>query len=452
MTVLVSLFAFIIAIGLIVSFHEFGHFWVARRLGVKVLRYSIGFGKPLWRRRGKDGIEYVIAAIPLGGYVKMLDEREGVVEPQELDKAFNRKSLGVRTAVVAAGPLFNFILAVVLYHFMFMIGVSGTKPIVDEVIPNSVAERSGVIAGDQIIKVAGNDVHSWKEAAFALLDVSFKRKPVEVIVGRGNGLTQALTFDIGKLNLLEDANFIEQLGMKMYQLKLDALIGEVLPGTGAEEAQLRQGDYFVSFDGYNVEDWASLVKLAKAYPGQNVSVGIIRDGSYLDIELNIGTLERDGEFVGYMGIRPHPPSQELLDRHSSFVRYGVFDSFQMAIKETWTMTVLTLQVIKLLLMGEAPLESISGPVSIAEYAGLSLLKGLATFLGLLGLLSISIGILNLLPIPLLDGGHLMYYLIEFFKGKPLSMQSQLVGQWLGMFMLGCLMCLALYNDFNRLFN
>ncbi len=451
MTLLISLLAFVIAVGVIVSFHEFGHFWVARRLGVKVIRYSIGFGKPLWRKVGGDGTEYMIAAIPLGGYVKMLDEREGTVEEEELHRAFNRKPLGVRTAIVAAGPLFNFILALVLYCFMFMVGVAGVKPIVGEVAPDSIAAQADIAPGDRFVEVAGEEVQSWQQALLALLDAAFRQPSFAITVAEADSnITRRLVLDTGGVNLLAEDDLLGQLGIKPQRPRLEAVIGEVLPATGAARAQLHAGDRIVSFAGREVGDWQTLVSLSQVHPGQRVAIGVVRDGAYFDTELEVGTIERAGERVGYMGVRPSAPSAELRQRYTSFARYGPLDAAQLAVEKTWTVTVLTLKIMKRLLFGEAALNNISGPVGIAEYAGVSLSQGLGSFLGLLALLSISIGILNLLPVPMLDGGHLLYYLIEFVKGTPLSLRSQLIGQWMGIFMLGGLMILALYNDLNRL--
>lgn len=362
MALFVSLFAFIVAIGVIVSFHEFGHFWTARRLGVTVLRYSIGFGRPLWSRRSDDGVEYVIAAIPLGGYVKMLDEREGPVTPEKRHSAFNRQSLGVRTAIVAAGPAFNFVLAFILYYCMFMVGVQAARPVVGEVVPDGVAERAGFETGDRFSAVEGRPVESWQQTLFALLGANFDRPAFDVEVVGVDGAQRTLSLDTAGVNLLEGEDPLEVLG-----------------------------------------------------------------------------------------IRPlRPASPEERHRYVTVVRHGAWESLGLAAAKTWEVTALTLQIMKRLFLGEASLANVNGPVGIAEYAGLSLMLGVGAFLGLLALLSVSIGILNLLPVPILDGGHLLYYLVEFVKGSPVSARTQLVGQWVGVILLGGLMTLALYNDLSRL--
>ena len=446
MTLLISIFAFIVAVSVIVSFHEYGHFWTARRFGVKVLRYSIGFGRPLWRRRGQDGTEYMVAAIPLGGYVKMLDEREGPVDGNELHRAFNRKPLHVRTAVVAAGPAFNFILAFLLYYLMFMVGVSGVRPIVGEIAPDGVAARSGIAPGDRFTEIAGEPVESWQQVLLALLDAGFSAPSFGVSVVGADGAERRLVLDTGGVNMLEDDNLLGQLGIEPRVPKVEPVVGEVMSGTGAARADLRPGDRIVSFAGEDVEGWDALVKSVQAHPRERVVLEVVRDGARFDVAVDIGVSRGDG--AGYIGVRPRLPE---TGRYVSFVRYGPFESLRLALDKTWQVTALTVGVVKRLLLGGASLGSISGPVGIAEYAGLSLLQGFGTFLGLLALLSVSIGILNLLPVPMLDGGHLLYYLVEFIRGKPLSLRAQLIGQWVGIFMLACLLALALYNDFTRLF-
>ena len=382
MSLLVSLLAFIIAIGVIVSFHEFGHFWVARRLGVKVLRYSIGFGKPLWRRPGNDGTEYMIAAIPLGGYVKMLDEREGSVEPHELHRAFNRKPLKVRAAIVAAGPAFNFILAFLLYYLMFMVGVSGFKPVVGEVAAGSVAERAGIVPGDQFIQVEGEPVRSWRQTLFAVFDAGLRQSSFEVtMVSEADDVARRAVLDVAGVNLLEDDDLFGRLGITPRRLEREAVIGEVLPDSGAARAQLREGDRIVSFAGRRVENWTGLVRLTQAYPGQRVAVGVVRDDTRFDVDVEVGTVERDGDVVGYLGVTARPPSKEIRERRRSFVRYGPVSSLQLAFDRTWDISVLTVRILKRLLFGQASLENISGPVGIAEFAGFSLLQGLGAFLG-----------------------------------------------------------------------
>ena len=451
MNVLVNTSVLILTFGILITFHEFGHFWVARRFGVRVLRFSVGFGKPLWSRIGKDGVEYVIAALPLGGYVKMLDKREGEVAAEEIDREFTSQPLSVRTAIVAAGPLFNFLLAVLLYFSVFIAGVSGVRPIVGEVVPESVSARAGVVPGDEIVAVDGRPVTTWQQALHRLLDSGTSKEQVALgLEGDETGSLRVVTLDLSSVNLLDEQDVLDSLGIVRARPRHKSVIGEVVPGGPAEQGGLKVKDRIVSFDGTPVEYWSELVEEIRIRPGQTVDAVIARDGRLIDMPLTLAESRRqDGSVIGRLGVRLDPdPAVE--QRYLVQVRYEPWEALLKALTKTWDMSVLTLRVIWRMLTGEASLKNISGPLTIAEFAGLSMVAGLGVYAGLLALLSISIGILNLLPVPLLDGGHLLYYAIEFVKGSPVSDATQILGQKIGIVLIAGLMLVAFYNDFYRL--
>lgn len=454
MLIVVYIFAFLLTISLLVVFHEFGHFWVARKLGVRVLRFSVGFGKPLYRRLGRDGVEYVIAAIPLGGYVQMLDENELSISLSEEDAktAFNRKSLAARTAIVAAGPIFNFILAFALYIIMFMIGTSVMRPVVGTIEPGSIADQAGLLPGDEITAVNDQTVKGWQQALLAILNHGIDSKSLSMAVKSKDGEPRVLNLSLLNENLLEDEKVLQRLGIDPRAYNPPAVIDEVLPHGAAARAGVRAGDRVVSLGGEPVDDWRSLTKKIAARAGALTTVGVHRDGSFLSLPIEIDSeTDRQGMPSGRIGIRVHV-DEDMMAKQRVFIRYGFFDSVYLGALRTWEMTHLTMLFIAKLITGQASLKHIGGPILIAEYTGASLLIGLGSFLGAVALLSVSIGLLNLLPIPVLDGGHLLFHLIEFVKGSPPSRLFQAVANRVGLFMLGGLMFLALFNDLSRLWN
>lgn len=453
MTILSSIIWFIIAVGVLVTVHEFGHYWVARRLGVKVLRFSVGFGRPLWSRRvGADQTEYVIAAVPLGGYVKMLDESEGDVPPADRHRAFNRQPLATRIAVVMAGPLFNFLFAVVAYWLMFLLGVSGLRPLVGEVDPGSIAARAGLEPGQEIVRVDERETRSWGTVIQGIIGASLSQDSVRLAVSEPGGGTRELTLDLSGVALddLTRGQFFSHMGFSPRRPTLPPRIGTVTSGSPAEAGGLRAGDRVVSADGTPIPDWQSWVEFVRARPDRDIRVILARGGAELQITLRPAAETVDGEVIGRIGAGVEAP-EATLAQYYTIERYPVAEAFVRGIDKTGEVTVLTLRMLWKMVTLEVSPKNISGPISIAQYAGVSAGVGMARFLEFLAIVSISLGILNLLPIPLLDGGHLMYYFMELVQGRPVSEEAQFIGQRLGIAMLICLMGLAFYNDLARLF-
>ncbi|HKK13135.1 MAG TPA: RIP metalloprotease RseP [Gammaproteobacteria bacterium] len=450
-SVLISIIAFAVALGVLVTVHEFGHFWVARRLGVKVLRFSVGFGKPLWRREGgTDGTEFVVAAVPLGGYVRMLDEREGEVQPADLPRAFNRQPVGTRLAVVAAGPVFNFLLAIVLYWMMFVIGVPGLRPVVGQIAPGTTAAQAGFVRGDEILSVGGTSTPTWDTAFMSIFNAALSGREVDVRVKSPSGGMRSLTLDLRNTSgLLDEKDLMRGIGLQPWHPELPAVLDRVVQGGPAATAGLRGGDRIVSADGKPIKDWDQWVHYLQARPGKAIALVVARDGRRLHITLTPEKVKTDKGAIGRMGAYVRVP-KGIGDKLRTEVRHGPASAVVPALSKSWEVTALTLHTLWKMVLGQASMRNISGPLTIAEYAGTSARIGLVPFLGFLAVVSVSLAVLNLLPIPVLDGGHLMYYLIELLKGSPVSEASQALGQRIGIAALALLMGLALYNDLVRL--
>lgn len=452
MSALHSLFFFILAVGVLIVFHEFGHFWTARRLGVKVLRFSVGFGAPLWRyQKSPDETEFVVCALPLGGYVKMVDEREGEVAPQDLPFAFNRQPLWRRTAIVAAGPLFNLVLAVLLYWIVGVSGETGIKPLVGQVEPGSLAAQAGFQPRDEIVAVEGEKTPTWSQVFGLLFAKVIQNREVQVEVLTASGDRQIRTLGIPE-ELSANPNLLGQrLGLKPFEPPLPPDIGKIEPGSPAEAAGLRPGDRIVAVDGEPIEEWRQLVEIVRAHPGKPLQFAVERQGKIHEVTLiPAEVLTQEGKPQGRIGAGVKVPPG-LYDALKITYRLGPVEALAAAVSKTAEFSWLTLKMLGRMLIGQASLENLSGPISIAQYAGQSAALGMSYFFKFLAIVSISLGVINLLPIPVLDGGHLLFYLIEAVRGSPLSEQTMARFQQLGMAILLALMALAIFFDLQRLF-
>ena len=450
MSALYMIVGTLVALGVLVTFHEFGHFWVARRCGVKVLRFSVGFGTPLVRWHDRQGTEYVIAAIPLGGYVKMLDEREGNVPAELADQSFNRKTVYQRIAIVSAGPIANFLLAIVFFWVLAMLGSQQVRPVIGSVEAGSMAHKAGLIAGQEIVSVDGEATSGWSAVNLQLVRRLGESGIVSVRV-REPGATADTPHELELDNWLkgaEEPDPIKSLGIRPWRPALPPVLAELDPKGPAQAAGLKTGDKLVSLDGRPVEEWQQVVDWVRERPDAKITLRAERDGAPFDTQLTLATRGEGKAASGYLGAGVKgidwPP--EMLRE----VSYGPLAAVAEGASRTWTMSVLTLDSLRKMLFGELSVKNLSGPITIAKVAGASAQSGIGDFLNFLAYLSISLGVLNLLPIPVLDGGHLLFYLIEWARGRPLSDRVQGWGVQIGISLVVGVMLLALVNDLGRL--
>ncbi|MBV7316252.1 sigma E protease regulator RseP [Shewanella sp. NIFS-20-20] len=445
--------SFVVALGLLITAHEYGHFYVARRCGVKVERFSIGFGKAIWRKIGKDGTEYVIAAIPLGGYVKMLDERVETVPEHLVDQAFNRKSVWQRIAIVSAGPIANFLFAIVALYVMFLIGVPALKPVITGVDTNKPAAVIAVTSPQQIVAIAGQDVNSWQDINLALVG-QIGSDQIDVAIAP---LASATTAQIRQTYQLdtrqwqfdpEKESAISAIGFVGYRPQILPIIAQFTDDSAAELAGLKLGDEIIAVNGAPYANWTALVELIQHSVDQSIDFTVKRDGEQFHINVLPKVKDVQGKMIGLIGIVP--TSEAVPDNMRIEQKYGIVDAVGVALDKTWQLTSVSVKMIGKLLTGDVSVKNLSGPISIAQGAGNSAQYGLVHFLGFLALISVSLGIMNLLPLPVLDGGHLMYYLVELVTGRPVSERVQEIGFRFGAAMLFVLMSVALFNDFARL--
>jgi regulator of sigma E protease len=450
-----SIWWLLVALGLLITFHEFGHFWVARKLGVRVLRFSVGFGKPIWSRRGADETEYVVAAIPLGGYVKMLDEREGPVPPDQLHRAFNRKPVAGRIAIVGAGPVFNLVFAVLAFWLMFLVGIPESRPVVGAV--SGIAAEAGIETGDAIVAVDGRDTRTWSHAILELVAHSLDRQDTRVTVEDAAGIRSEHVVELSRLGAdFSVEKTLEAVGLEPWRLKVEPVVGEVTPDSAASEAGLLEGDRIVRIAGEEVPDWTWIGFLVQQHgvEGEPLPIEVERNGMPVELEV-WPRKESTGLFssrliLGVRNVDIPDDQRATLERAAILLRLGPLEGLGAAVRETWRLTGSTLGLLGRMITGKASVKNLSGPISIAQFANTSASAGLSHFLFFLGAISLSLGILNLLPIPVLDGGHLLYYLIELVKGSPVSEQAQIAGQYFGLIALAGLMSLAFINDILRL--
>lgn len=451
-----SIWWLIVVLGLLVTFHEFGHFWVARRCGVKVLRFSIGFGHPLLKKTGRDGTEYVVAAIPLGGYVKMLDERETEVMPSERHLAFNRKSLAARTAIVAAGPVFNLIFAIIAFWIMFLVGTPELRPIIGAT--SSLAARSDIPPDSQITAIDGKSIQTWSHVILGLVGPALDQESARLSLETLDGQRLERELDFGRLQRpVDEQNLLNDIGIIPWQLSMEipAIIGEFGENSPAEEAGIQLGDEIVDVGGDSIDSWFSLIRALdrNATPGNPLDVGINRNSNYQTLSVIPISDARGQRALLGIGVSAPDETELMQFKDRQFIwKHGAITAIGAAGNELWRLTTTTLGMLGRMVTGKASLQNLSGPITIAQLANSSAGQGLSRFLFFLGLVSLSLAILNLLPIPVLDGGHLLYFAVEFVTGKPVTERVQLIGQSLGLLLLGGLMLLAITNDVVRLFN
>ncbi len=443
--------SFIIALGLLVTVHEYGHFWVARKCGVRVERFSIGFGKTLWRKVDRHGTEFVIALLPLGGYVKMLDGRVDEITEQDKAFAFNHKSVYQRIAIVAAGPIANFIFAIFAFYLMFLIGMTSIKPIIGNVSDGSIADAAKLQVNSEIVAINEQQTQDWNAVQMALIgqigepSIEISTKLADsTYISKHTLNTQNWQFEPSK------ASAMQSLGIEPFLPNTLTKVAKLEAGAAGEKAGLKLGDEIISANGVNIDgNWQGFVDIILQNPSVFIPIELVRDSKKLDIEILVGTrTQSDGHMTGYIGVSP--VIEPWPEEYQIEISYGPIEAISKAGASTWNLITLSFDMIGKLITGHVSVDNLSGPIAIAQGAGSSASYGLVYFLSFLALISINLGIINLLPLPVLDGGHLVYYFIELISGKPVPDKYQEVGFKIGALILLSLMSIAIFNDFSRL--
>ena len=455
MKMLIFIAAFLVAIGILVAVHEFGHYWVAKKLGFKVLRFSIGFGKPLLMRAGRDPdrTEYCVSAIPLGGYVKLLDEREGEVAPSDLHRSFTRRPIAHRIAVLLAGPAMNLIFASLLYAILAMLGTEVVKPVVGQVRLDSPAAAAGLERGDEIVEVGDRKVSDTEELQIDLLRQISGNGMIPLQIRRA-GVLHTLTLKVtaDRRPLTEPGRLLPGLGFDLATWNADTLVQSVPAGSAGARAGLHAGDRILAVDGQPIANSLDFISEVSGSPDRELAIDLDRGGAKVRIVARVPRVVEQGRPVGRLGItlaegrRVWPPGMVELRRSGPLAALGE------GVEKTWEMSSLTVQMLWRIVTGQVSAKNISGPISIAEFAGISAYLGASAFIAFLAIISVSLGVLNLVPVPLLDGGQILYQLVEAVKGSPLSERAQNFGQQVGIALLVVLMSLAFYNDISRHLN
>ena len=444
---LINLLSFVVAISILIAIHEFGHYIVGRWSGMKILRFSIGFGKPIWlRRSGKDNTEYCIASIPLGGYVRFLDSREGPIEPEDEGRAFNQRPIAARIATLLAGPLFNFLFAIVAYWVLCRPGAMVMMPAIGEVVPDSYADQAGLQYGDKIIAVGDIETNDWESTLVAILESMVSNGEIPLMLEDEHGGQRRAMLNVGEdaTRLTEPGALFDGLGFSVWQAL--SRVGQLTPGGAAELAGIQPGDEIATVNGESVRLWTELLAAVRARPGETVDVEYLRNGHLSSVSLTLGDEGTGDNRRGLIGIGLADTAADYYYRRT----YSPLESLSAAVDKTWTSTLFTIRMLGRMVTGDVSIKNISGPINIAQFAGESAERGPSYFLGFLAIISISLGVLNLLPVPVLDGGQIVYQLVEMVKGSPLTDRAQMLGQQIGILALLLLMSFAFYNDIARI--
>jgi regulator of sigma E protease len=445
-----TVLAFLVTVGVLVVIHEFGHYLMARALGVKILRFSVGFGRTLaLRRTGPDQTEWVIAAIPLGGYVKMADEREAPVDSVDRPRAFNNKSVGARIAIVLAGPLANFLLAIALYWVLFVSGMPGDKPVLGDPPRDTPAAMAGLNGGDVVVSLAGDSVATWSDVRWLLLKEAVRHEPTLIEVEDASGVHSSHRLDMSGITKDDlDQDLLARLGLRPFRPPVASRLGRIVESSAAERAGLKEGDLVVAVDAKPVATWDEFTTIVRASPGKVLALEVDRGAQRLTLRA-IPEARKNG--MGQLGVEPPPELRAAYAKMETTVRYGPVEAVGKAGAKVWDLSIFSVKMLGRMIVGDVSWKNLSGPITIADYAGQSAKLGWITSLAFLALVSVSLGVLNLLPIPLLDGGHLVYYFAEIVRGKPVSERTMEIGQRFGLALLLGLTFFAFYNDINRLF-